>query len=139
MRLVIFRGLPGSGKSTAARTLYEETINKGLTAVICSADSFMIDEQGQYAFDPNNLKRCHSSCFELARASINANIDVVIIDNTNVCRWEYQHYVRLGKQAGYVVEVVEVGNKFDLELYAHRNQHSVPIATLQKMAARWED
>ena len=53
--LYIVRGLPGSGKSTFAKTLV------GHDFLVCEADKyFMVN--GEYKFDVTKLKEAHESC-----------------------------------------------------------------------------
>jgi NEDD4-binding protein 2 len=132
--LIILRGLPGSGKSTVARGLKSEQLD----ATICSADNYMVDETGMYQFDPSRLSFCHQACLAAAKEAMSANQSLVVIDNTNTQKWEMRPYINAAKSAGYAVEIWEVGNRVDCDVYAQRNTHQVPVETIRKMAERWE-
>jgi predicted alpha/beta-fold hydrolase len=41
--VVVMRGVPGSGKSTAAKRIVGVASDRGVDAVVCSADHFMVD------------------------------------------------------------------------------------------------
>ena len=133
-KLIILRGLPGSGKSTKAK----EILPKGPLKVICSADTFMINAQGEYIFDSKKLERCHTACKIEARLSMYNRIPVIVIDNTNIQKWEYQYYLDKAKQCNYEVEIQIVGNLTDTEMYWKRNIHNVPREVIERMAQRFE-
>ena len=52
-RLILVRGIPGSGKSTFARSL---------GGVHYEADMFFLDEMSNYVFDVTKIKDAHSWC-----------------------------------------------------------------------------
>ena len=135
------RGVPGSGKSTKAKEIAEECFYAGGHPVICSADDFFVDSSTkQYNFDPKRLPAAHTYCRGKAEGAMEAEADAVIIDNTNMKRWDFSAYVSMATQYHYEVEEVVVGS-FDaksLETYAARNIHGVPKTSIQKMADRFE-
>jgi len=140
-KLVVMRGLPGSGKSTKAQALIDEVVAKdpGAKVALCSADQFFTNlTTGEYKFDPKLLGRAHETCAHRAALSMEAGCVLVVIDNTNTTKWEYSRYLDMAKYYGYEVEVCMVGNLTDLDLYAARNTHRVPLAAIQKMAKRFE-
>ena len=54
--LFIVRGVPGSGKSTFAKHIWNEY-------AICEADKYFVDrETGEYKFDATKLKEAHEWC-----------------------------------------------------------------------------
>jgi len=132
-QLIIMRGLPGSGKTTYLNTLEVEDGKY----VICSADHFFL-VTGEYHFDPRLLGKAHEACKTDAEIAMQAGIELVIIDNTNTQKWEYEDYLKMATKYNYNVTIQVIGNTTDLELYATRNTHGVPLAGLQRMAARWE-
>lgn len=58
-QLILIRGLPGSGKTTMAKTLYPDH-------VLCEADQFFETDKG-YIFDGSKIKEAHAYCFNKAK------------------------------------------------------------------------
>lgn len=132
----ILRGLPGSGKSTLAT----ELVGIGISKVSCSTDDFFM-HRGEYKFDPTRLKEYHAKNKERFEKACAHGTQVVICDNTNTQKWEYEPYVEIAKKHGYRVQIVVVGNPKDPEhvkACIERNIHGVPAETIQKMADRFE-
>jgi predicted kinase len=133
------RGLPGSGKSTRAKELLEE-------GVIHSTDSFLTDPiTGEYKFNPNRIKDYHQQNLEEAIQSMKDGISPVIIDNTNVQRWQYQKYIDAAEELGYEVkfETLDPTNYSDdfIKELAERQKrtHNVPEYVIIDMLKKWED
>lgn len=124
MNLIIVRGLPGSGKSTFARQL------EAAGYIRCEADEFMVDADGNYAFDPARLPSCHAACQKKARLALFQGRNVVVA-NTFTRRWEIAPYSDLAQEFGVPLTVITVeGN--------HGSVHSVPDAAIAAMKERWE-
>lgn len=132
MKLVILRGLPGSGKSTEARMAFPEP------KVICSADDFQPDLRN---FDPSRLGECHSECRMMAMNAMNRKCPLVIIDNTNSRKWEYAEYDLMAAVFGYEVEIRTIGGRSedDVAEYYLRGTKNTPESYIRAMAKRWED
>jgi predicted kinase len=133
MKVVIMRGVSGSGKSTKAKELSSGTNS----SIICSADDFFMRD-GKYNFDPKMIGQAHAYCRGKFYGALELGVELVIIDNTNTGGWEYAEYVESAKEAGYEVEIVKVGNTDteSLQKYHERNRHSVPFNVIQKQAER---
>eukprot|EP00118_Oscarella_pearsei_P026888 m.310543 g.310543 ORF g.310543 m.310543 type:complete len:1493 (+) comp52446_c0_seq1:108-4586(+) len=132
--LVLLRGLPGSGKSTVAKSLRSDS-----KAEICSADDYRYSSQG-YAFNQSRLVDVHRQCFLKCIELVGQGCPMVIIDNTNSHLWEYAVYERLGHVCGYQVKVVEIAcpDQAMVGRFAGRNVHSVSIDVSMKMWKGWE-
>lgn len=130
--LIILRGCSGAGKSTMAKALTAANPN----AVICSTDSFFLDNTGKYVFDPSKLGVNHKKCQDKADSHMSAGTPLVVIDNTNTTRWEMKPYVDMAAKYGYTVQYVTVS--CDIELCIKRNVHQVPAEAIRRMAARFE-
>ena len=121
-KLILVRGLPGSGKSAYAGTLSD---------YVFEADSYFISSKGVYTFDPTKLKEAHLSCL-LRTANCILNGDSAVVANTFTQRWEMEPYFTLGRLMGVEVEVHKcVGD--------YQNIHGVPPEAIERMRARWED
>jgi len=149
-QVIILRGLPGAGKTTVASTL--ALASRG---IICSADQFMLNSEGEYHFDPERLQYCHDSCFqkfckELASAVQNKKkyyIDksyTIIVDNTNTQYWEFQKYIDKVDSVNHLLQGLGSADKFIVTQLIVENPtgrqsiHDVPEATITKMAERFE-
>ena len=133
-RLVIMRGLPGSGKSTSARAIAEE--DGGI--VLSADDFFMVD--GEYLFRRELLGEAHLYNQERVEKAMQMGITPVVVDNTNITASETNVYVRLASKFGYSVKYAEPQTawKFDVKELARRNAHGVPEDVIQRMLDRWQ-
>lgn len=124
--LIIIRGLPGSGKSTYAKTHYPDADN-------FEADMFFIGDDGKYKFDATKLKDAHAWCFNNAINSLKSESDSdVIVSNTFVSLWEMENYVKnASKIPGVSVKVVELHSNYG-------SIHGVPETKMEQMRQRWE-
>lgn len=130
--LYILRGLPGSGKSTVAKTLAASNIG-----IICSADDYFQTENG-YKFDASKLHVAHDTCRHKVESLMLIKEPLIIVDNTNSCQWEMRPYKFLAAKYGYDIIELTVGNRKDVQIYAERNVHGCPLHIIERMAARWE-
>lgn len=125
-RVIIMRGLPGSGKSTEA---------KKFDGVVVSADDyFMIN--GVYRFNPAKIGDAHISCMRRFLNLIDAGLSPIVVDNTNISIFEVNPYRLVAQAMGYEVEVVHV--VCDAMTCAKRNTHGVPLSTIQRMLTKYE-
>jgi NEDD4-binding protein 2 len=127
----VLRGLPGSGKSTVARRL------AGEDGVIHSTDNYRYNQQGEYVFDPEKTFAQHQENFEAFGQSLRQGIEVVVCDNTNTTRSEYERYVKAAQKAGYLVSIVVLPHP-SIEEALKRNGHGVPREIIEAMLKRWE-
>ncbi|KAF7771472.1 hypothetical protein PCIT_a4058 [Pseudoalteromonas citrea] len=141
-QVFILRGLPGSGKSHYAESLSDEMVAGDESQFfICSTDDYFYNEDGEYHFQKFKLPQYHN--LNLARF-INAlaeGIPLVIVDNTNIRKWEFVAYSTAATAMGYQVKEVIVGEVKDKSLqhlYAKRNTHGIALKTISKMAYMFE-
>lgn len=102
MKLILMRGVSGSGKSTLAKKLaliFPES-------VICSTDDFFVVD-GKYKFDLAQLSRNHYKNLLKVKENMAKKTPVIIVDNTNLQKWEMLKYVIEAKTFGYEIEIHE--------------------------------
>ncbi len=129
--VIIARGVPGSGKTTAVKAL---TVGRN-AAIHSTDDYFYVD--GEYRFDPARLAEYHDRNFKAFCASLHAGIPIVVCDNTNIQKWQYQRYVEVAQKADYRVVFLVMPHP-DLVVAAKRNKHNVPLDVIRKMIKKWE-
>lgn len=145
MKVIILRGVPGSGKSHFTKNFDEET------TLVVSADFFfqnradMLGKTYNEVFNPANLPDAHAQCLcrfteEVTRWDDAPISDedygadqkkAVIVDNTNITAVEMAPYVALAQAYGCSVEI----HRFDIDTLtaAHRNTHGVSEAVIGRM------
>ena len=121
-KLFLVRGLPGSGKSTAAAT--QENWNHR----VLESDMFMLNSEGEYEFDPTKLSWVHDQCYNKTVEFLEQGFDVSVA-NTFTQMWELERYLAI---PNVDIFVVEMKTQF-------QNVHGVPDAKLEVMRARWEE
>jgi predicted kinase len=122
-KLFLFRGCPGSGKSTAAEALCENVV---------SADDYFTNEAGVYKFEGTKIKQAHEYCAMKTAAIMTTGEDVAVA-NTFTRKWEMQRYYDMAREMGYMVFSMIVENRHEGE-----NVHNVPEGAVQKMRDRFE-
>ncbi len=128
--LILMRGLPGSGKSRAARVE---------NATVISTDDYFA-AGAHYLFDVTKIGQAHAWNQRRCEGLIARDVDLIVVDNTNVCLWEMREYVRMGIEAGYTIKFRKPVTHWraNPDECARRNQHGVPVETIRNMLARWE-
>jgi len=117
-RLVLIRGLPGSGKTTKAMGY----VNDGYKHL--EADMFFMVE-GEYRFDAKRLPEAHAWCLEQAREALNA-VEFVCVSNVFATVEDIKPYSELGME----YQIIEAA-------YPGQSIHKVPAATLRVMKDNW--
>ncbi|KAG4100847.1 P-loop containing nucleoside triphosphate hydrolase protein [Neocallimastix lanati (nom. inval.)] len=137
--LYILRGLPGSGKSSLAKTIMN---SHGKRGVVLSADDYFL-VNGKYEYDPSKIGEAHLFNQESCREKCEKGVSPVIIDNTNVKCWEAKVYVEIALHYGYKIEVREPETPWwknrDPEKLARKTLHGVPLKKIKGMLDRWDD
>lgn len=120
-KLYIYRGLPGTGKSTAARKNYDVDF-------VFEADQYFQNEVGgEYWFDPAQLGNAHRWCLWKTQQAIDRGYNVAVA-NTFTQLWEMKPYFDLTPN----VFVIRCTGPF-------RTVHDVPDDVIKKMSDRFED
>jgi predicted kinase len=122
--LILVRGIPGSGKSTFAKTL---------GGIHYEADMFFLDENSTYVFDPSKIKHAHAWCINSVLEKMKEGEERIVVSNTFTQKWELDPYMDLGKHQGYKVFVIVVENR-----HGGVNTHGCPEDKVEAMKNRFE-
>ena len=136
---VIIRGLSGAGKSTLAQQIAGSSAYNGCSVSIHETDTFFVDDNGSYNFDPSKLGDYHAENLRLFKQSIDNGTHIVINSNTNTMHWEYAEYVKYAVSKGYNVQIIDLfdnGNNND-NLH-ERQQHDFPYEKYDMCRDRYE-
>lgn len=149
-KLVMMRGIPGSGKSTKAQEIARKHLeNGGKSVAICSTDDYHM-EGGKYVFKPDRLGDFHVRNQLRAYEYCRNGIELVIVDNTNIKRRDMNIYINNSKSCGYEIEEVIIGedelmSDFNspiftdyIQMCAERNTHGVPGDVIDRMARTFQ-
>jgi hypothetical protein len=128
---IVLRGVSGSSKSTIAKylsILYNGCLDgKQLNSVICTADDYFYQDE-IYQFNAQNLGVAHGQCKKKFLESINNNLGLVIVANTNSAPCEFNFYMDAAKEKGYVTFSLVVEKRFE----GGDNGHNCPIKSLER-------
>jgi predicted kinase len=126
-QLILLRGLPGSGKSTFARSISPANVGH------IEADMFFMKD-GEYKFDASRLKDAHNWCHDVVETWMGPQgYEKIVVSNTFTTEWEMEPYYKLAEQYGYRVTSLVVENR-----HGSKSVHNVPEETLDKMKKRFE-
>jgi predicted kinase len=114
-------GLPGAGKSTFA--------SKEIFKNCFEADHWMVDEQGNYKFNREKLKYCHSQCLKATENAMKLEKDPIIVSNTSLTKKEAKPYFLLAKKYKYNIVLVHLMTEY-------KSVHEVPESKIQQMKNR---
>lgn len=123
MRLVLIRGLPGSGKSTYAARAFPGTLHL--------ENDLFHRRDGEYRFDAGRQFTSVKWCMETADAALGHGMDVVV-SNTFTRRRYVEAYRRLAVRHGAEFRVIRMMGDYG-------TIHAVPDAVLKSMREGFED
>lgn len=129
--LYIVRGVPGSGKSTFARSVAKPW-------QIFEADKFFMKD-GKYQFDYTKIKDAHNDCKRKVHRAMHPSLcrellyNTIVVSNTFTQEWEMRFYEIIAKKYGYKVFHIVVENR-----HGGVNEHGVPEDKLEVMKNRFE-
>ena len=129
-RMVILRGIPGSGKTTLAKRLVEH-VGHG---EVVSADDYFEGPDG-YRFDVSRIEQAHGDCFRRAvrtAQDLATRDGLLVVANTAVEPVEVAPYYLMGQAYQLDPLVVTLGTP--TEEAVRRNVHGVPSSTIERMA-----
>lgn len=126
-KVVIMRGLPGSGKSSAVAKM-----TKCLESfLVVNADSFhMVGDA--YMYVPENARRAHADCLRQFLSAMFCSVPLLIVDNKNTTGMQMAPYVKAAECFGYEIEIIEM--QCSILEAIQRNVHKVPEEAICRMA-----
>lgn len=124
-RLIIIRGLPGSGKTTLATKFASMGYDH------FEADQFFVNDKGEYVFNNLLLDAAHSWCYGNVVKSLKNGHDTVV-SNTFCAQWEIEKYLN-------IASFLDIGLKVYQMYSDYGSIHGIPIDALDRMKSRWWD
>jgi len=133
-KLIILRGLPGSGKTTLAKQIAN---NYGL---IFSTNDYFYQKDGSYKFNAKKLKDAHFWNQDRATHAMSKNKPLIIINNNHIRKWEARPYIEVALKYNYDIEIIETDTPWrnNINELATRNNFNVPIKVIENMLNDWE-
>lgn len=120
--LILLRGAPGSGKSTAASKLW------GFAHY--ETDQYFMHD-GYYDFDYTKLKEAHRWCQNVVWREMRKGRRNVVVSNTFTKLWELDAYLADAKANGYDVHIYRCVDEW-------ASVHDVPADKVQRMRDGYE-
>ncbi|XP_061346603.1 uncharacterized protein LOC133292228 [Gastrolobium bilobum] len=163
--VVIFRGLPGSGKSYLAKMLRNlEVENGGDAPRIHSMDDYFMTEVEkvedndaskssssgrnkkpvmkkvmEYCYEPEMEEAYRSSMLKAFKKTVEEGVfTFIIVDDRNLRVADFAQFWATAKRSGYEVYILEATYK-DPVGCAARNVHGFTQEDIEKMAGQWEE
>lgn len=125
-KLILIRGIPGSGKSTFAKFI--QSLDP--TYALYEADQFFVDIDGTYKHDPSKIKEAHEWCQDCVKHTL-AFGEHTIVANTFVRKWELQPYIDMATEFNIPYSIITMNGKFN-------SIHNVPRSVINRMRTTFE-
>ena len=124
--LIMLRGLPGAGKSTAASFVSGDH-------PVFEADSYFVGDDGVYRFDKSLLPQAHAACQQAVRCALEAGEPIVYVSNTSTQDWEVAQYQEIATDCGAAFVSMLVENR-----HGGSSAHDVPQSSVESMRDRFD-
>ena len=121
--LHLFRGKPGSGKSSAARRMFPDLLH-------VENDMFLIDD-GKYKWSPSRVKTAIQLCSLVVKTALTNGCDVVVA-NTFTKKKFIDYYKKLAGIYGAAIKVYRCVGEF-------KNVHGLDDVMVEKFNNAMED
>lgn len=123
MRLNLFRGIPGSSKSTSAQCMFPGVL-------LVENDMFHMKD-GHYQWSKENMPKAISWCVDMVRTALENGLDVCVA-NTFTKRKFVEAYKKIAEEFGAEFHVYRCIGDFN-------NVHHVPLNIVSNFASSMED
>lgn len=123
MKLILIRGIPGSGKTTFASVKFSGVFH-------LENDMYHV-KNGKYSFDPHMQDNAISWCMDMCRTALALGMDCVV-SNTFTKKKYIEAYARIADEFNADFEVYRMCGEFG-------NIHSVPEDVFANMKKNFED
>ena len=130
-RLTLVCGPSGIGKSTLAEALVDK-----LGGIWREADTYFINDDGQYVFNAGDLPKAHQWCQDECRDWMIAGCENFVISNTFTTEWERKPYIDLAQFYYYELVIVKLTTDMPALVLAGKSVHHVPVDVVQKQKNR---
>jgi len=135
--LFIIRGIPGSGKTTAAEALADSGVasefgGETYKYPVCTADDYFM-RGGKYMFDASKLGAAHKACQTKCENAMIEGTEKVFVANTSTTQKELKDYYKLAEKHNYIVVSLITENR-----HGGVNAHGVPEVALERMRERFD-
>lgn len=122
-KALFVRGIPGSGKTTYAKVLARQ-----LKCEFFEADQFMLDEDGNYAYDFDKLNAAHQQCVNAGVNTLENGAEHVVFANNFVKPFDHEVYFEKLNE-----KFDELDAQFYLCTYNGISEHNVPLSSIDRM------
>lgn len=139
--LYIMQGVPGSGKTTVAKAIFESLYPE--TCVITSTDKYWyLNNPDVYDYDIDKASHAHAWNQDVTDSLMSHDCPNVIVDNTNILKSQARPYIDMAHLHGYAVQIVRVDADLDecLRRNALRTEdRRIPEEVIRTMYSKMED
>ena len=133
-RLINVTGLSGSGKTTFALWLEQET-----GGVAIAADDFFLSRDGSYQFQPSLLPDAHKWCQARVWKELRLDDDqTVIVHNTGLTQKERQVYRDIAQECGAQYTELTMNTDLSDDELAARNVHRMNARQIAQQRRRMQ-
>ncbi len=126
VRLLLIRGVAGTGKSTLAR---EQLVPRGFKHF--ETDHYF-EQMGKYSFEPRKLAAAHEWCQNEARQTLWAG-EKAVVSNTFTRFWEMSPYIDMARLSEVRMHIIDLGNQ-----PRYTSIHNIDDDIIQDMINRYE-